>query len=264
MSEFLALVDADSLKRLLIIFVLLGLAAWMGKALSSRYARMNPSQDEDIKIVLGATLSLFGLLMGFLLSFAISGYNTRVSAEENEAIAVANAYQRTSLLSHSSAQEQAESLLDQYLQARVQFYKASDDTERAASRMHAIHLQTKMWQFVSDVAKQAPNPVSMSLVEACNQLYITQQKTMASWRNQIPLAAWLILVVFGACSNFLIGYHMYGSNRGFVWLLVVPFVTALALFMISEIDVPGKGVIHVTPQNLEGLRITLDSGGLTL
>lgn len=262
MSEFLTLVDVDSLKRLLVIFVLLGLAAWAGKALSRRHARMSPAQDDDIKIVLGATLSLFGLLLGFLLSFAISGYNARVSAEENEAIAVANAFQRTSLLPSSSAQEQAKALLDQYLQARIQFYKAADDTERAASRVHAIQLQTKMWQSVSDMAKQAPNPVSMSLVEACNQLYITQQQTMASWRSQIPLAAWLILVVFGACSNFLIGYHMHGSNRGLVWLLVVPFVTALALFMISEIDVPGKGVIHVTSQNLEGLRTTLDTGGL--
>lgn len=263
MSELLGLVDAESLRRLLIIFVLLVLAAWGGKTLSRRYARANPNQDEDIKIVLGATLSLFGLLMGFLLSFAISGYNTRVSSEEHEAIAVANAYQRTSLLASSEVQEQAESILDKYLAARIQFYKAPDDAARAESRMHAIHLQTKMWQFVSEAAKQTPNPLSMSLVDACNQLYITQQKTMASWRNQIPLAAWLILVVFGVCSNFLIGYHMHGSNRGLAWLLVVPFVTALALFMISEIDVPGRGVIHVTPQNLEGLRMTLDKGGLT-
>ena len=263
MSELLGLVDAESLSRLIVIFVLLVVAAWAGKALSRRYQRTNPNQDEDIKIVLGATLSLFGLLMGFLLSFAISGYNTRVSAEEHEAMAVANAYQRTSLLPSDISREQAQSLLDRYLQARIQFYKVPNDTARAESRMQAIHLQTKMWNFVSDIAKQAPNPLSMSLVEACNQLYISQQKTMASWRNQIPLAAWLILVIFGICSNFLIGYHMHGSNRGLAWLLVVPFVTALALFMISEIDVPGKGVIHVTPQNLEGLRITLDSGGLT-
>ena len=33
--------------------------------------------------------------------------------------------------------------------------------------------------------------------------------------------------------------------------------------MISEIDVPGKGVIHVTPQNLEALQVTLSKGGLT-
>src|SRR5690606_19391049 len=132
---------------------------------------------------------------------------------------------------------------------------------RAALRLQSIHLQTKMWNFVSEVARKAPNPVSMSLVEACSQLYITQQKTMASWRHQVPMTAWLILIVFGVCSNFLIGYHMRSGGRA--WLLVVPFVSALALFMISEIDVPGKGVIHVTPQNLEALQVTLSKGGLS-
>jgi hypothetical protein len=254
MSELLGLVDAESLRHLLVIFVLLVLAAWCGKTLSRRYARASTAQDEDIKIVLGATLSLFGLLLGFLLSFAISGYNTRISSEEHEAIAVANAFQRTSLLVSSDAQEQAKTILEKYLAARILFYKSPDDVAREEARMQALHLQIKMWNFVSEEAKQTPSPLSMSLVDACNQLYITQQKTMASWRNQIPLAAWLILVVFGVCSNFLIGYQMHSSDRGLAWLLVVPFVIAMALFMISEIDMPGLGVIHVTPENLEGLR----------
>ena len=45
-------------------------------------------------------------------------------------------------------------------------------------------------------------------------------------------------------------------------IFVIPAVTALALFMIAEIDVPGKGIIHVSPDNLESLRVTLSSGGL--
>ena len=261
MSELMSLVDAESLKMLLIIFFVLALSAWAGRALSRRQRKADPAKDEGLKIVLGATLSLFGLLMGFLLSFAISGYNTRVSAEEHEAMALANAFQRTTLLPTTAAQAQAEAMLDRYLESRIRFYQAPNDAQRADLRMQSIHLQTKMWHFVSEAAKLAPNPVSMSLVEACNQLYISQQQTMASWRNQIPLAAWLILIVFGVCSNFLIGYHMRAGSQA--WLLVVPFVTALALFMISEIDVPGKGVIHVTPQNLEALQVTLSKGGLT-
>lgn len=252
MAELLTLVDADSLRLLLAIFFVFALCAWAGRAVSRR-SREDPAKEEGLKIVLGATLSLFGLLIGFLLSFAISGYNTRVSAEEDEAMALANAYQRTVLLPSGSAQKQAETMLDQYLASRIAFYRASDDVQRAALRMQSIRLQTRMWNFVTEVAREEPNPVSMSLVDACSQLYITQQKAMASWRNQIPIAAWLILIVFGVCSNFLIGYHMRAGSQ--VWLLVVPFVTGLAMFMISEIDVPGKGVIHVTPQNLEALQL---------
>jgi len=184
MAELLTLVDADSLKRLLVIFFVLSLSAWAGRAIGNRQSEADPAKDESLSIVLGATLSLFGLLIGFLLSFAISGYNTRVSSEENEAMAVANAFQLTALLPTSSAQQQAETLLDKYLASRIAFYHAQDEAERATMRMRSIEVQTKMWNFVSEVAKQTPNQVSMSLVEACGQLYITQQKTMASWRNR--------------------------------------------------------------------------------
>lgn len=153
-------------------------------------------------------------------------------------------------------QAQAQSLLEAYLAARIRFYQAAS----AAQRLQSIHRQTQLWQLVSDIAKQSPNSLSMPLADACNQLYTSQQETMASWRQQIPMAAWLMVMVFGVFSNFLIGYHMPAGSWG--WLLIVPFVTALALFMIAEIDVPGKGVIHVTPQNLQALRTVISGQGL--
>ncbi|MCB4812547.1 hypothetical protein QDQ39_06940 [Providencia rettgeri] len=33
-------------------------------------------------------------------------------------------------------------------------------------------------------------------------------------------------------------------------ILILPSLTTLALFMIAEIDVPGEGMIHVTPDDL--------------
>src|SRR5690606_17189390 len=98
------------------------------------------------------------------LSFAISGYNARVSAEENEAMALASAFQRTNLLPTASAQAQAEALLHQYLAARIAFYHEEDYDQRMALRMQSIELQTKMWNFVSAAAKQSPNQLTMSLV----------------------------------------------------------------------------------------------------
>jgi hypothetical protein len=40
-------------------------------------------------------------------------------------------------------------------------------------------------------------------------------------------------------------------------MLVLPFLTTLALFMIAEIDIPGEGIIHVTPDDLEALKIAV-------
>ncbi|OBY37158.1 hypothetical protein PR729_09025 [Providencia rettgeri] len=44
---------------------------------------------------------------------------------------------------------------------------------------------------------------------------------------------------------------IYAEQKGKNWLiLILPSLTTLALFMIAEIDVPGEGMIHVTPDDL--------------
>lgn len=262
MLTFLNFVDNYSWTLLTSITLLLAVSAFAGKYMRGKRPEHDTVMDDELKIVLGATLSLFGLLIGFILSFAISGYNMRAAAEENEAVAIGNAFQRTTLLAKESHQDLAEKLLHEYLSLRIQFFETPDDDERARIRQESIQKQTHMWHLVSQLAKDNPNPVMATVLNASNELYTAQQKTMASWRHQIPGAAWVMLVVFAICSNFLIGYNVRGKRGSDVLLMVVPAITALALFMISEIDVPGKGVIHVTPYNLEAVRTTLDKGGL--
>lgn len=63
---------------------------------------------------------MLGLLIGFVLSISINGYNNRQQTEENEAIAIGNAYQRAQLLSGDERAE-ASLLIQQYLEARIEF-----------------------------------------------------------------------------------------------------------------------------------------------
>ncbi|MCL7713346.1 hypothetical protein [Stenotrophomonas mori] len=261
MSLLLEFVDAHSWALLPSMLALLGLSAFAGKLAWGRRVRHEATADDELKVVLGATLSLFGLLIGFLLSFAIGGYNTRMAAEENEAIAIGNAFQRTTLLG-AERQAHAERLLGDYLEQRIGFFDAPDETRREQARMQSIQMQTRMWAYVGRIAQERPDPVIVTVLNACNDLYTAQQKTMASWRHQIPGAAWAMLIAFGVCSNVLIGYNIRGARTGSALLLVVPAVTALAMFLIAEIDVPGRGLIHVTPDNLEAIRATLAAGGL--
>ncbi len=261
MLEMLRFVDATSWALLLAMLCSLGLAALAGKFSWGRAASRDAAAEDDLKIVLGATLSLFGLLMGFTLSFAISGYNTRMSAEENEAIAIGNAFQWTAALD-AGHQPQAQAMLQDYLSLRIRFFDTVDEGQRAQVRMESIRLQTRMWQLISKVAKASGDPQLGSALGASNALYVAQQKTMASWRRQIPGAAWAILMAFGLCSNFLIGYNSRGRPGGRALIFMVPVVTALTLFMIAEIDVPGKGIIHVVPDNLQAVRVTVENGGL--
>ena len=53
---------------------------------------------DDFGVVLAATLTVLGLLIGFTFSMAVGRYDKRISAEEVEANAIGTAYVRADLL----------------------------------------------------------------------------------------------------------------------------------------------------------------------
>lgn len=232
-------------------FVLLGGAAWGGKYFFNKHiAHFN---DDQAKIVLGAILSLLGLLIGFVLSISIGGYNERQKTEENEMVVIGVALQRTQLLAPEQ-QEKAEKLLHEYLDARIEFFRAETQTENRNWRVISAEKQNQLWQIAVAEANKTPNPVIASVLAAYNDLYVAQEKTMVSWRYQIPNIVWALLIFFAIVSNFLIGYNARKEQGVNTIILLLPFLITMALFIIAEIDIPGKGVIHVTPDDLMALK----------
>lgn len=119
-SELINDTPIDSFLLFTITFVLLVISAYTGKFIFKRKNAHEDAEDDEARIILGAILSLLGLLIGFVLSISINGYNNRQQTEENEAIAIGSAYQRAQILD-SSDREQAIHLLQQYLDARIEF-----------------------------------------------------------------------------------------------------------------------------------------------
>ena len=93
----------DLLNYPLVFFVLclvvLWLSAWMGERLRrSRRHPLEEAEREDLGMVLGAALTLLGLIIGFSFSMAISRYDQRKNYEEAEANAIGTEYVRADLL----------------------------------------------------------------------------------------------------------------------------------------------------------------------
>lgn len=63
---------------LIVSFVVLLLAAWTGNILRERTSKFPDEEQGDYGVVLGATLTLLGLLIGFSFSMAVSRYDQRV------------------------------------------------------------------------------------------------------------------------------------------------------------------------------------------
>lgn len=236
---------------LLVAFVVLWLAAWAGSKLSVRLHGIAEDLRADYSVVLGATLTLLGLIIGFSFSMAIGRYDQRKLYEEAEANAMGTEYARADLLPEANG-TRARELLRQYTDLRIRFYVTRDSSELMQIDADTARIQSEMWLTVSRPALAQPNQVVALAVGGMNDVINSQGYTLAAWRNRIPGSAWGLLFAIAIFCNALLGF---GERRPNLWLLMVlPLVTAIAFFMIADIDSPRQGTIHVVPQNLETLR----------
>ena len=79
-------------------FFLLWLAAWVGGRISQRRRDLTEDLRTDFGVVLAATLTLLGLIIGFSFSMATGRYDLRKTYEEAEANAIGTEYVRVDLL----------------------------------------------------------------------------------------------------------------------------------------------------------------------
>ena len=75
------------------------IAERMGAAARKKTEEMGDADErDDFGVILAATLTLLGLIIGFSFSMAISRYDQRKNLEEEEANAIGTEYLRAELL----------------------------------------------------------------------------------------------------------------------------------------------------------------------
>jgi hypothetical protein len=243
-------------------FVTMGLAAWMGAFLQKKRPFTEESMRQDLDLVVTATLTLLGLIIGFTFSMAISRFDQRKIYEEAEANGIGTEYVRADLLPAASAGK-VKALLRNYVNQRILFYEVRDENELQQISSRTAQLQTELWSAVYVPASAQPTPMLALVVSGMNDVLNSQGYTQAAWWNRIPIAAWGLMISIAICSNFLVGYDRRGVKAGILQLLVLPLILAVAFFMIADIDSPRWGVIRVLPHNLLSLSPCVDSNPAT-
>ena len=237
----------------LLSFVVLLLAAELGDTFRNRVRPLKEEDRADFGVVLGATLTLLGLLIGFSFSMAVSRYDQRKNYEEEEANAIGTEYVRADLLPADHASK-VHDLLKKYLDQRVLFYTTRNPQRLARVNADTEDLQNQLWSEVRAAAAQ-PTPVVALSVSGMNDVLNSQGYTQAAWWNRIPPAAWLLMAAIAICCNFMIGYGAHRTDRRI--FLILPLAVSVAFFLISDIDSPRGGAIRVAPQNLLSLAQSL-------
>jgi hypothetical protein len=248
----------EFLNRPLVVFViaffLLWLSAWAGALRGQRRRDFTEAVRTDFGVILAATLTLLGLIIGFSFSMATARYDLRKSYEESEANAIGTEYVRADLLPAAEA-AQVRSLLKQYTDLRIRFYKTQDAEDLRQINAETARMQNELWAAASKPANAQPSPVIALAVGGMNDVLNSQGYTQAAWWNQIPAGAWCLMFVIAIFSNGLLGYGARQLEPRL--FMVLPVVVAVAFFLIADIDSPRGGVIRVQPQNLISLRAGL-------
>jgi hypothetical protein len=233
-------------------FVVLWLSTQFGAGVIKRWRKLEQDTREDFGVILAATLTLLGLIIGFSFSMATSRYDQRKNLEEAEANAIGTEHVRADLLPPADA-EKVRALLRSYLDQRVLFYTTRDEQQLRQIDARTAQLQTELWSAVLAPAAAQPTPVVALAVSGMNDVLNSQGYTQAAWWNRIPVAAWGLMGTIAICSNLLIGYGARSAKAGRILHLVLPLVVSISFFLIADIDSPRRGVILLNPQNLVSL-----------
>ena len=240
----------------LLSFLVLWLAAWIGAAFLRKRRQLDEGNREDFGVILAATLTLLGLIVGFSFSMAVSRYDQRKNLEEEEANAIGTEYLRAGLLPAADAAK-VRALLKGYLEQRVAFYTIRDSQQNQQINVRTAQLHNELWSAVQAPAVAQPSPLTALAVAGMNDVLNSQGYTQAAWWNRIPVAAWALMAGIAICCNLLIGYGTRDiKTKGFL-LPILPLVVSIAFMLIADIDSPRGGFIRVNPQNLTNVSDSL-------
>jgi hypothetical protein len=242
-----------------IFFVFSLLVLWLSAQIGAYFCRRRTLKDDerdDFNVVEAATLTLLGLIIGFSFSMATTRYDLRKNYEEAEANAIGTEYFRATLLpAEDTAKVHAQ--LVKYIELRLRFYQTRNHDELQQINADTGRLQSEMWTAVQAPAMARPSPVIALAVAGMNDVLNSQGYTQAAWWNRIPKAAWILMITIAVCCNMLVGYGARNAGAKSGLLVVLPLVIAVAFLLISDIDSPRSGFIHVAPQNLISLQRSL-------
>jgi hypothetical protein len=239
----------------LLFFVVCFLTQWIAMQVGCHLHRQRLDRDEqdDFGVIVTATLTLLGLIIGFSFSMAISRYDLRKNYEAEEANAISTEFVRATVLPPADASV-VRDLLKDYLHQRILYYLTDDAKQIRQIDHNTAQLQRDLWAAVQKATTAEPTPVAALALAGMNDVLNAQGYSQAAWWNRIPGAAWTLMIVIALFCNVLVGYTARKSHSNVRRYFVLPLIISSSFYLIADIDSPrGGGFIHVRPQNLEAL-----------
>lgn len=217
-----------------------------------RGIKRRPQESEgergSLGTIEGAVFALFGLLMAFTFSGAALRFGEKRMLIAEEANTIETAYLRLHLVT-LEAKPALQELFRQYVDARLQTYRALPDMKAAATSMvNSKKLQEDIW-IRAIAATRAPNShpdAGKLLLPALNNMIdISTTRTMAL-QSHPPIIIYGLLFGLGLSCSLLAGYRMAsGHRRSWLHLLGFTAITVIIVYVMLDVEYPRAGLIRL-------------------
>jgi len=232
----------------LTLFVVIALSVRAGWIVGrKRLALLGENANEGVGAVEGATFAMMGLLLAFTFTGAASRFEQRRDLIVQEANAIGTAWLRLDLM-REEPRARARELMRRYLDQRLEAYRDVTDLERRARTLAAVAaLQAELWNLALEQSRDDKSqPIPQVLLPALNEVFDIATTRVLAGRNHPPMAIFLMLGLLVLLSAFLAGFGQSKVPRQSQWhLLGFSIITALALYLIIDLEYPRIGVIRV-------------------
>jgi hypothetical protein len=206
----------------------------------------------------GAIFGLFGLLLAFTFSGAVSRFDTHRQLLTQEANDIGSAYLRLDLLP-AEAQPKLRQLFRDYTTSRLHLY----DEVGAEISPETVRLQREIWQrsTAAAMAQGASPDATRLLLPAINDMIDITTTRQNAFNMHPPEVVYWLLFVFSGGAALMAGYSMKAGPRDWMYSIALALAVTLTVYTILDVEYPRRGLIRLQQldQTLISLRDSMNS-----
>jgi hypothetical protein len=209
--------------------------------LGRRLRRRRAAADSSSAIE-GAIFGLFGLLLAFTFSGAISRFDTHRLLLTEEASKIGTAYLRLDLLP-SQAQPGLRQLFRNYTTSRLRLF----DSVGPEITPETAQFQRAIWQQATVAAtSQGANPdATKLLLPAINDMMDVTTTRQNAFNMHPPTVVFWLLFLFSGGSALIAGYSMKPGPHNWMYSVALAVAVTLTVYTILDVEYPRRGLIRL-------------------
>jgi hypothetical protein len=199
----------------------------------------------------GAALGLLALLIAFSFSIALSRYDGRREAVNDEANAIGTAANYAAMLP-LQAQKPILMQLRAYAEVRIGLSQHYDPSTLNADVALSNQILSQLWREARAVTAAQPQSLpAYRFVKSLSALSDAQEERLSGLRTHLPVAVVAMLIGTSMVAMGFVGYHAgFEGIRRIVSRLVMSLTIAALITLIIDLDRPSRGLIQVSVQPL--------------